>query len=279
MDSMEPSWKQDQPTKTGSRCARFVVGDYWCTSSITAIKEQLQWESLAERSAKARATMVYRIINHLVFTPQGFLTPSTVLSQTRGGLYKLHKNNFVASSSVLWNGLDAAQLKHYHQNILGIFWDVPVGNSGISSWESECCLFQAMVRNSGNGQNLLGICWEFWRNMQMRFTGTKCLIRHWEYFPVWILGMLCKIPIRFSQCLIRHWEWWETAGNSLGNSTNCANEMFRYKMSDQTPGISPRLSQYKYWECYARFLPYSAFPSACDQTLGILAQYKCWNCR
>ena len=95
-----------------------------------------------------------------------------------------------------------------------------------------------MVRNSGNGQNLLGICWEIWRNMQMRFTGTKCLIRHWEYFPVWILGMLCKIPIRFSQCLVRHWEWWETAGNLLGNSTNYANEMFRYKMSDQTPGIS-----------------------------------------
>ena len=147
------------------------------------------------------------------------------------------------------------QLKHYHQNILGIFRDVPVGNSGISSWESERCLYQAMVRNSGNGQNLLGICWEFWRNMQMRFTGTKCLIRHWEYCPVWILGMLCKIPTRFSQCLIGHWEWWETAGNSLGNSTNYANEMFRYKMSDQTPGISPRLSQYKYWEWYARFLP------------------------
>ena len=50
-----------------------------------------------------------------------------------------------------------AQLKHYHQNILGIFRDVPVGKSGISSWESERCLSQAMVRNSGNGQNLLGI--------------------------------------------------------------------------------------------------------------------------
>ena len=52
----------------------------------------------------------------LVITPQGFLTPSTVPSQTRGTLYKLsippsctdlYKNNFVASSPVLWNGLDA----------------------------------------------------------------------------------------------------------------------------------------------------------------------------
>ena len=99
-----------------NRCARFVVGDYRRTSSITAIKNQLQWESLAERRAKARATMVYRIINHLVFTPQGFLTPLTVPSQTRGALCKLpippsctdiYKNNFVASSSVLWDCLDA----------------------------------------------------------------------------------------------------------------------------------------------------------------------------
>ena len=101
-----------------------------------------------------------------------------------------------------WRDQLEAQLKHYHQNILGIVRDVPVGNSGISSWESERCLFQAMVRNSGNGQNLLGICCEFWRNMQIRFTGTKCLIRHWENFPVWILGMVCKIPTRFSRCLI-----------------------------------------------------------------------------
>ena len=129
----------------------------------------------------------------------------------------------IIAQVVSCNWLVYTQLKHYHQNILGIFRDVPVGKSGISSWESERCLSQAMVRKSGNGQNLLGICWEFWRNMQMRFTGTKCLIRHWECFPVWILGMLCKIPTRFSQCLIRHWEWWETAGNLLGNSMNYAN--------------------------------------------------------
>ena len=59
-----------------------------------------------------------------------------------------------------------SQLKHYRQKILGIFWDVPVRTSGISSWESERCLSQAMVRNSGNGQKKLswGICWEFWWN-------------------------------------------------------------------------------------------------------------------
>ena len=135
-----------------------------------------------------------------------------------------------------------------------------------------------MVKKGGNGQNLLGIYWEFQRNMQMRFIGTKCLIRHWEFFPVKILGMLCKIPARFSQCLIRHWEWWESAGNLLGNLTNYANEMFRYKMSDQTLGISPRYSQYKYWECYATFLPRLSISRTCDQTLRIPSQYKYWEC-
>ena len=52
-------------------------------------------------------------------------------------------------------------LNHYHQNTLGIFRDVQVGNSGISSWQSEHCLSQAMVRNGGNGQKMLGIHWEF----------------------------------------------------------------------------------------------------------------------
>ena len=73
-----------------------------------------------------------------------------------------------------------SQMKHYHQNILGCpsenKWDFQLG--------IRMCLSQTMARNSGNGQIMQGICWEFWWNMQLRFTGTKCLIRHWEYFPV-----------------------------------------------------------------------------------------------
>ena len=45
------------------------------------------------------------------------------------------------------------------------------------------------------------------------------------------------------QTLGIHWEIWRIM-----------QMFFWYKMSDQTPGISPRLSQYLYWECYARFL-------------------------
>ena len=158
-------------------------------------------------------------------------------------------------------------------------WAVPIetlpseysGNSGISSWESEHWFYRPQVRNSGDGQKMLEIGWEFWPNMLVRFTGTKCLIINWEYFPVWLLN--------FSQCLIIHWEWSETAGNSLGNLTNYANEMFRHNMSHQTLGIFPRLSKCKYWECMQDSYHISAFPSTCDHTLGILAKYKCWYCR
>ena len=100
-----------------NRAARFVVGDYRRTTSITSILKQLQWESLAERRAKAKAVMVYRILNGLVFTPVDFLSQSSNPSQTRGALFKLriphsrtnlYKQNFVASASLVWTGLPAS---------------------------------------------------------------------------------------------------------------------------------------------------------------------------
>ena len=98
------------------RAARFVVGDYRHTTSVTGIINQLRWESLSERRAKAKAIMVYRILNGLVFAPTDFLLKSSVPSQTRGALYKLvilhprtdlYRNAFVVSASCLWNGLPA----------------------------------------------------------------------------------------------------------------------------------------------------------------------------
>ena len=97
-----------------NRAARFVIGDYRRTTSMTGIIRQLQWESLAERRAKAKAIMAYRILNGLVFTPSNFLAQSDIPSRTRGALYKLviphsrtdvYRNNFVVSASHLWNGL------------------------------------------------------------------------------------------------------------------------------------------------------------------------------
>ena len=97
---------------------------------------------------------------------------------------KLHSRQL---AKISWKGefaacVATAQLKHYRQNILGIFRDAPVGFSAGN--QNVAYLRQWSIGNGGNGQIMLGICWEFWRNMQMRFTGTKCLIRYWEYFQV-----------------------------------------------------------------------------------------------
>ena len=46
--------------------ARYTSLDYGRTSSVTAILKTLGWEPLAERRAKARITMMYRIVNGLV---------------------------------------------------------------------------------------------------------------------------------------------------------------------------------------------------------------------
>ena len=48
------------------RYARYTSRDYGRTSSVTAILKTLGWEPLAERRAKTRITMMYRIVHGLV---------------------------------------------------------------------------------------------------------------------------------------------------------------------------------------------------------------------
>ena len=100
-----------------NRAARFVVGDFRRSSSITAILNQLQWQSLAERRARARAVMMYKILNDLVVVPRDFLASSPTPSVTRGAPLKLlipqartdiYRTGFVVSSSMLWNRLPPA---------------------------------------------------------------------------------------------------------------------------------------------------------------------------
>ena len=55
------------------RSARFVMGDYRQTSSVTSMLNHLQWESLEERRLRAKLTMVYKIMSGLVAIP--FATP------------------------------------------------------------------------------------------------------------------------------------------------------------------------------------------------------------
>jgi len=49
--------------------ARFTCPDYRRTSSVTAMLQKLQWDSLQQRRARSRVLIMYRIRNGLVTIP------------------------------------------------------------------------------------------------------------------------------------------------------------------------------------------------------------------
>jgi hypothetical protein len=64
------------------RAARYVTNSYSQTSSVSAMLQELNWESLESRRTKAQLTLLYKIINDLVDIPsQPYLQPGS--SRTR----------------------------------------------------------------------------------------------------------------------------------------------------------------------------------------------------
>ena len=64
-------------------CARFVYQDFSRESNVTRMLNRLQWDTLAHRRAKAKVTMLYRVVNQLVAIPvEQYLRPSA--TYTRG---------------------------------------------------------------------------------------------------------------------------------------------------------------------------------------------------
>ena len=51
------------------RAARFVMGDYSRTSSVTAVLAVLEWNTLQQRRMQCKTVMLNRVIYHLVFIP------------------------------------------------------------------------------------------------------------------------------------------------------------------------------------------------------------------
>ena len=48
---------------------RFVTGDYSRSSSVTAMRETLGWETLECRRRLAAATILYKSVNNLIYLP------------------------------------------------------------------------------------------------------------------------------------------------------------------------------------------------------------------
>ena len=67
------------------RAARFVYNNFYDREPgvVTSMISRLQWESLEQQRAKARATFMYKIVRNLVDVPaEHILTPSD--NRTRG---------------------------------------------------------------------------------------------------------------------------------------------------------------------------------------------------
>nr|XP_054761047.1 protein mesh-like [Lytechinus pictus] len=108
------------------RYARFALGDFRRTSSVSDMLKQLQWATLQERRAQQRASMVYGIINKLIDIPDDQFIPSTGPC-TRGNPDKfqipyartqIYQKTFFTDAIRMWNSLPA---KIVHSTSLASF--------------------------------------------------------------------------------------------------------------------------------------------------------------
>jgi hypothetical protein len=99
------------------RAARFAVGDYGQTSSVTGMLDELGWPTLEQRRKEAKLVMLYRVVHQLVAIPSTLLIPvSAATATTRGHPARFllphtrilaYQHSFFPSTIKLWNGLPA----------------------------------------------------------------------------------------------------------------------------------------------------------------------------
>jgi hypothetical protein len=97
------------------RAARFVKADFHSRHSVTKMLHQVDWQTLNERRAQAKVTMLYRIVHCLVAIPAApYLTPSPNRIRRHTMQFLQHpcrinayQYSFFPSAIPLWNNLPA----------------------------------------------------------------------------------------------------------------------------------------------------------------------------
>ena len=94
------------------RSARFVMGDYRTTSSVTAMMTDLHWQTLQERRAQAKAIMMFLIVNSLVDIPPTHLIPAAVTIRGHSQKFLVpyartstYRQSFFPDAIRTWNSL------------------------------------------------------------------------------------------------------------------------------------------------------------------------------
>ena len=111
-------WQQflvDNIEKVQRRSARYVLNDYRSDSSVTAMINHLNWESLEDRRNKASLHTFYKMFNNLTMIPYiQYVQFSTVTSTRYSHPFKLIpmlakknplKYSFLSRTIPLWNQL------------------------------------------------------------------------------------------------------------------------------------------------------------------------------
>lgn len=110
----DPHSKQnvDKIEMVQRRAARFVFGNYSYHASPTAMIKELGWQSLAERRAKAKAVMMYKVQNDMISIPQTLFQQYSRHSRRSQAVFILpycrtdgYKFSFVPTCIKIWNGL------------------------------------------------------------------------------------------------------------------------------------------------------------------------------
>ena len=107
------------------RAARFVVGDYKTTTSVTKCMDKLGWPTLEQRRKNMKAATMYKMLNDLVEIPTDHLVPLPTNHRTRGHQQRLtvprsrtktHQQSFFPSGIREWNALPA-HIVNYSTNL------------------------------------------------------------------------------------------------------------------------------------------------------------------
>ena len=103
----------DKLERTQRRYARFVCNDHSRESSVTAMLRTLDWDTLAERRGKSRATMMFRMRRGLVDIPiEDHLTHLNTRTRGNGDKFRVPytrtlsaRHSFFPDVSRIWNNL------------------------------------------------------------------------------------------------------------------------------------------------------------------------------
>ena len=117
------------------KAARFVIGDWRRTSSVTKMLSTLGWETLEERRARMRVAMLYNIIhNNVAISGQQFLQPKVSNCSTRGAATKfvvpscriqVYRASFFPDTIMRWNRLpghvtESATVESFYTKLAGV---------------------------------------------------------------------------------------------------------------------------------------------------------------